>query len=99
MFLLKRLLFLLWIKQNGIYYYRYADQVSVGDEILVQNNNELIPDKVIEESKFVMEGKNLFKIVYKLLFNNITHSIISYYLKHEIKKVTFISLIQVPMSH
>ena len=87
-------------KQNGIYYCRYADQVLVGDEILVQNNNELIPDKVIKESNFVMEGKNLFQIIYKLVCNDIisnttlTHIL----LKNEIKMVTFISLFQVPMS-
>ena len=86
------------MKQNKYFCFRYADQVSVGDEILVQENNELIPDKVIKKSNFVMEGKNLFKIVYKLLFNNIIHSSTSYSLKHEIKKVSFISLIQVPIS-
>ena len=64
--------------------FRYADQVSVGDEILVQENYELIPDKVIKKSNFVMEGKSLLKIVYKLLFNSIIHSSKSYYLKHEI---------------
>ena len=64
----------------------------------MQENNELIPDKVIKKSTFVMEGKNLFKIVYKLLFNNIIHSSTSYSLKHEIKKVSFISLIQVLIS-
>ena len=66
-----------------IFCFRYADRVSVGDEILVQENNELIPDKVIKKSTFVMEGKNLFKIVYKLLFNNIIHSSTFYSLKHE----------------
>ena len=81
-----------------IFCFRYADQVSVGDEILVQENNELIPDKVIKKSNFVMEGKNLFKIVYKLLFNNIVHSSTFYSSKHETKKVSFISLIQVPIS-
>ena len=81
-----------------IFCFRYADQVSVGDEILVQEINELIPDKVIKKCTFVMEGKNLFKIVYKLLFNNIIHSSTFYSLKHEIKKVSFISLIQVPIS-
>ena len=59
------------MKQNGIYCFRYANQVSVGDEILVQENNKLIPDKVIKKSDFVMEGKNLFEIVYKLIFNGI----------------------------
>ena len=44
-----------------IFCFRYADQVSVGDEILVQENNELIPDKVIKKSNFVMEGKKSFQ--------------------------------------
>ena len=41
-----------------IFCFRYADQVSVGDEILVQENNEFIPDKVIKKSNLwkVMEG-------------------------------------------
>ena len=59
------------MKQNRFFGFRYADQVSIDDEILVQENNKLIPDKVIKKSDFVMEGKNLFEIVYKLLFNGI----------------------------
>ena len=59
------------MKQYRFFCFRYADQVSIDDEILVQENNKLIPDKVIKKSDFVMEGKNLFEIVYKLLFNGI----------------------------
>ena len=43
------------------YYYsfRYADHVSVGDELLVETNIEFNPVKVIQVSSYVKQG-NLF---------------------------------------
>ena len=35
--------------------FRYADQVSVSDEVLVQGD-ELIPARVISVSTFIMKG-------------------------------------------
>ena len=35
---------------------RYADQVLIDDEILVEKYNELIPKKVTNMSNIVMEG-------------------------------------------
>ena len=36
--------------------YRYADQVSVGDEVLVLRNDELMPAKVMNVSSIIMQG-------------------------------------------
>ena len=42
---------------NNIYLvFRYADEVSIDDEVLVQGNNEWIPSKVTNISSSVMEG-------------------------------------------
>ena len=35
----------------------YADQLSIGDEVLVQGNNDLTPAKVINISDITMQGK------------------------------------------
>ena len=39
-----------------ILYIRYADQVSVGDEVLVPGNGELTPAKVTDVPTFKMQG-------------------------------------------
>ena len=35
---------------------RYAENLSAGDEVLVPENNELIPVKVVGVSSFQMQG-------------------------------------------
>ena len=42
--------------------FRYADQVSIGDEVLVETINQLIPSKVIDVSNFIMKGKYQYQI-------------------------------------
>ena len=37
-------------------YYRSADEVSADDDVLVHNGNELVPEKVLKVSKFLMKG-------------------------------------------
>ena len=37
-------------------YFRFADQVTVGDEVLIQMNNYLTPGKVINVSSSDMQG-------------------------------------------
>ena len=50
------------------YYYilRYAQQLSIGDEVLIQKKFELCPEKVVNVSDISMTGKNLsvFLFVY-----------------------------------
>ena len=36
--------------------YRYADQVSVGDEVMVLRNDKLMPSKVMDVSSLTMQG-------------------------------------------
>ena len=36
--------------------FRYADQLTVGDEVLVQEDNELIPVQVTNISSMTMQG-------------------------------------------
>ena len=38
----------------------YTDEVSVGDDVLVQENDELIPAKVIRVASALMQGTSLF---------------------------------------
>ena len=40
------------------YFFRYAEQLSNGDEVLIQKNFELSPEKVINVSDIIMTGKN-----------------------------------------
>ena len=44
------------IKSKCVSSYRYADQVLVGDEVLVQGIDNLIPAKVINVSSLNMQG-------------------------------------------
>ena len=37
---------------------RYAGQASVGDEILVNKNDEMTPTEFVNISDFIMQGKN-----------------------------------------
>ena len=51
------------IKENERHYnntllYRYASQVSVGDEVLVLRNDELMPVKVVNVSSLIMQGNS-----------------------------------------
>ena len=38
--------------------YRYADEVLIGDEVLVQQNYELTPVKVTNVSEITLQGNN-----------------------------------------
>ena len=38
--------------------FRYADQVSVTDEILVEGNNKVNPEKVTNVSTLILEGNS-----------------------------------------
>ena len=43
--------------------FSYADQLSVGDEMLVPKNNEMIPAKVANVNNVTMQG-NLFIVIH-----------------------------------
>ena len=43
--------------------FRYADQLTIGDELLVQGNSKLTPAKVIHVSNLVMQGMFLVVII------------------------------------
>ena len=46
-----------WLMNGYISFFRYADYISVGDEVLaLQENHELTPAKVINTSTFKMQG-------------------------------------------
>ena len=44
--------------------FRYADQVSHGDEVLVNENNDLIPVKIISVSNFTLQGKHYLQMIF-----------------------------------
>ena len=40
-------------------FFRYAEDITIGDDLLVQINSKLIPKKVIQVSSFTMQGDNV----------------------------------------
>ena len=44
-------------------FFRYANQVSVGDEVMVQRDNSLIPETVINVSNFMLQGYSISTII------------------------------------
>ena len=40
--------------------FRYADYLTVGDEVLVTENDKLIPNTVTNKSIFEMQGDHIF---------------------------------------
>ena len=61
------------IKSKCVSSYRYADQVLVGDEVLVQGIDNLIPAKVINVSSLNMQG-DLCSFIYFAFSLFIIHS-------------------------
>ena len=57
---------LIIIKHHEIFFFSNADQVAIGEEVLVQENNELSPVKVINISSHVMQGnfESSFELAY-----------------------------------
>ena len=57
--------------------FRYTDEVSVGDAVLVPENDELILAKVIRVASALMQGASLFNssnkffILLRYLFTNV----------------------------
>ena len=37
--------------------FRFASKVQIGDEVLIQKNDEFTPEKVIDISRITMQGK------------------------------------------
>ena len=48
--------------------FRYADQVSVGDGVIILQNDKMIPAKVMHVSNLVLQGIN-FAIIPSLIYN------------------------------
>ena len=42
--------------QRNLFSFSYADDISIGDEVLVYRNNELNPNKIINMSNIIVEG-------------------------------------------
>ena len=47
--------------------YRYADQVSVGDEVMVLRNDKLMPAKVMNVSSLIIKGNYSLSYFYALM--------------------------------
>ena len=57
------------INQVTIFGFRYADQVSVGDEVLAQGNEEFTSEKILNVSTFPLQGnQNCCLIIIRLVF-------------------------------
>ena len=58
--------------------YSFADEVIIGNDVLVQENGELVPEKVTEVSSVTMQGmcivlffvKKIWKICLKIVFRS-----------------------------
>ena len=55
----------------NLYFLRYAEQLSNDDEVLIQKNFELSPEKVVNVSDISMIGKNNSKFL--VFINTIRH--------------------------
>ena len=69
---------------NYMSYFRYADEVSIGDEVLVQGNNGLTPTKVINVSKITLQGNHLFLTINLRKSNSFLSPISSSYFSYTI---------------
>ena len=47
---------------TALFHFRYADQVLIDDEILVEKYNKFVPTKVTNVSDSVMEGNSFYWI-------------------------------------
>ena len=52
--------------------HRYADQVVIGNDILVSGNNEMIPAKVINISYYKAQGRG-YLICYQIILKTIVY--------------------------
>ena len=53
----------IFLKNNIIFDFRYANQLAIGDEVLVENNDEFTPRKVLNMTHFIMQGNhNLYPL-------------------------------------
>ena len=59
---------LLYINKN-ILFIRYADHVTIGDEILVKENEILIPSTVVQIASMQLQGKKSMDFLAHLTFN------------------------------
>ena len=61
---------------SDLFCVRYADEVSVGDEVLAQGIDEFTPEKVLNVSTFTWQGNNNFCLIFimylhKYCFNKV----------------------------
>ena len=56
---------------SDLFCFRYADEVSVGDEVLAQGNDEFIPEKVLNVSTFPLQGNHNFCLFLSCIYTNI----------------------------
>ena len=50
---------------------RYANEVSVGDEVLAEGNDEFSPEKVLNVSTFPLQGNHNFCLFLSCICTNI----------------------------
>ena len=56
------------IIENYIYFFRYAEQIVVGCDVLILANDNLVPTKVIKLSSFNMQGNHTFDCPFSFLY-------------------------------
>ena len=48
---------------------RYADQVFVGNEVLIERNDEAVPAKVIDVSSLLLQGNKKYQLLASLFIS------------------------------
>ena len=56
----KKLIIIAEIIEYFFFKFRYANRISTGDEVLVQENDQIVPTKVINVTMFEMQGEYFF---------------------------------------
>ena len=72
-----------------LFFLRYADQLSITDEVLVHQNDKLTPDKVINVSSLIMQGDYDYPIVSNILILSL------FYFKKHVRTVSITKLLKV----
>ena len=66
-------------------HFRYAEQISIGNEMLVHQNNELTPAKVMNVFDLTMQGIHhfMYLIIFSLLYFHLPVELIDLLLAHQ----------------
>ena len=62
--------------QGIIFYFRYADQLAIGDEVLVQVNGVFTPEMILNVSYSMMQGDYNFHPLFSTFYEHQKHHVV-----------------------